>query len=237
MERVFKKQPPFTNSDNASDKGFKDTLLWISLLNFFGEQKNINEVIFFTNDKDGFIKQIPELEKEFISVTGTKISIKKNIYYQEIIGKKDEHQNISDLSVNTMLKENISKLTESINKCIRNLTTTLTQNIYGEDYYQETFSIDRYFDNNDVAQFFYYLPTLLDSHIFESSLNATIIFNNVDNVKNLASIDMDILYELNNLHEDIKQKYPNYIVQFYNAICAGINNNYVPAKVAEVLPF
>ena len=49
IQRANDKLPPFSNDKNASDKGFKDCLLWFSILDYFrchGE----NEVLFITND-------------------------------------------------------------------------------------------------------------------------------------------------------------------------------------------
>jgi len=35
LERIYNKTTPFLNAQGASDKGFKDTLLWLTLLDFF----------------------------------------------------------------------------------------------------------------------------------------------------------------------------------------------------------
>lgn len=63
IQRANDKLPPFSNDKNASDKGFKDCLLWFSILDYFrchGE----NEVLFITNDQ-GFLKNKEYLIAEF----------------------------------------------------------------------------------------------------------------------------------------------------------------------------
>ena len=59
MDRVYKKIPPFSTAENASDKGFKDTLIWLSLLKYFKENGNSN-VFLITSDK-GFRNNLDAL--------------------------------------------------------------------------------------------------------------------------------------------------------------------------------
>ena len=59
LDRVYKKTPPFLSADIASDKGFKDTLIWLSLLDYFKTNGEV-EVVFVTNDK-GFLNNAEAL--------------------------------------------------------------------------------------------------------------------------------------------------------------------------------
>ena len=77
VERALNKEAPFEGKDKKSDKGFKDALIWESILEF--AEENEGEYIFFTADK-GFKK---ELKTEFREITGRNI---------EIYGKDDKHQ-------------------------------------------------------------------------------------------------------------------------------------------------
>lgn len=75
LKRANYKIPPFASAENASDKGFKDSLIWLSILEYFKEsQKDV--VVFVTDDK-GFINQADLLCKEFTTETGKKIEIKE----------------------------------------------------------------------------------------------------------------------------------------------------------------
>ncbi len=60
VERAFDKRPPFEGKDTKSDKGFKDALLWESILEFSENIENIN-VILYT--KDNIFSN--ELEQEY----------------------------------------------------------------------------------------------------------------------------------------------------------------------------
>lgn len=48
ISRAHLRVPPFHPNDDASDKGFKDTVIWLSLLDFF-KQQGEDEVLFVTN--------------------------------------------------------------------------------------------------------------------------------------------------------------------------------------------
>ncbi|MBU3161346.1 DUF4935 domain-containing protein [Clostridium frigoris] len=50
IDRAFKKRPPFEGKDTKSDKGFKDALLWESILEFKSQDKDIC-ILYYTNDK------------------------------------------------------------------------------------------------------------------------------------------------------------------------------------------
>ncbi|PFI60705.1 hypothetical protein COI68_25995 [Priestia megaterium] len=69
VERALNKEAPFEGKDKKSDKGFKDALIWESLLEF--AETHDGEYIFFTADK-GFKK---ELQHEFMEVAGRNIKI------------------------------------------------------------------------------------------------------------------------------------------------------------------
>ena len=44
LERAYAKIAPFSSADNASDKGFKDSLMWLSILDYFQKK---GETMFF----------------------------------------------------------------------------------------------------------------------------------------------------------------------------------------------
>ncbi len=50
ITRAFEKRPPFEGKEKKSDKGFKDALIWESVLSFFTDHPNGN-LLFFCNDK------------------------------------------------------------------------------------------------------------------------------------------------------------------------------------------
>ncbi|MGD9676995.1 MAG: PIN domain-containing protein [Vulcanibacillus sp.] len=50
VKRAFEKRPPFEGTEGTSDKGFKDALLWESILEYKVVNKDIN-IILYSNDK------------------------------------------------------------------------------------------------------------------------------------------------------------------------------------------
>ena len=62
LDRAYKKTPPFPMHDK-SDHGFKDTVLWLSLIKYFKDNGE-KEIVFVTEDK-GFGKNQEVLIEEF----------------------------------------------------------------------------------------------------------------------------------------------------------------------------
>ena len=89
VERALDKKAPFEGVDKQSDKGFKDALIWESMLEF--AEKNEGTYLFFTGDK----RFKGELELEFKDFTGNNIFIfgkdekqKLDIYIEEHSSEK-----------------------------------------------------------------------------------------------------------------------------------------------------
>ena len=82
IERAFEKKPPFEGRDKKSDKGFKDALLWESILEF-SSKHNQAKIIYYSKD-NAFGE---ELEKEFahnypeasIVICATESSVRENL--------------------------------------------------------------------------------------------------------------------------------------------------------------
>lgn len=74
IKRAFDKRPPFEGKEKKSDKGFKDALIWESILEFVGEHTNSN-TIYYTLDN----RFNEELQKEFQEIYPTaNLTICKN---------------------------------------------------------------------------------------------------------------------------------------------------------------
>lgn len=68
-------------------------------------------------------------------------------------------------------------------------------------------------------------------HLFETSISADKILGLDDRVVNEISIPISAWEETQLLYEEIQQKLPDYLPQFYNAAAAIINTNYVEPQV------
>ena len=84
IDRANRRLPPFSAVKDASDKGFKDCLLWLSVLAYFKDNGE-DDVIFVTDDKSAFRNNTEYLQKEFHEITGKTIEIHPNSYYKELL--------------------------------------------------------------------------------------------------------------------------------------------------------
>jgi len=91
IEKAIKKEPPFKprkNKENEleGDNGFKDAVIWYSLLEYFKKYPfpANRKIIFLTNNTKDFNKNIDKLSKEFNELTNKDIRI---LQYND---KKDE---------------------------------------------------------------------------------------------------------------------------------------------------
>ena len=62
IQRALDKKAPFEGKEKQSDKGFKDVILWESLLEYPYEKQRIGKLFFLTNDS---IFQNEDIQKEF----------------------------------------------------------------------------------------------------------------------------------------------------------------------------
>jgi len=137
MDRVYKKIPPFINAENASDKGFKDTLLWLSLLLYFKDKGN-ESAIFITNDK-GFRNNADVLCKEFNECTGKTIEIQGNNFYDDYV-KKDDVEDVQTLDSSPLIiLSDFSILREKINDAITSLCLLECENNFGDTWLEQRF--------------------------------------------------------------------------------------------------
>lgn len=113
VERALNKQAPFEGKDKKSDKGFKDALIWESILEF--AEKNTGEYIFFTADK-GF-KGI--LENEFKNSTNQSLKI----YSKEDRQKLDYY--IEEYSTEKNIKTKLNKIESNLLLILPNLLNKL----------------------------------------------------------------------------------------------------------------
>lgn len=107
VDRAIKKYPPFLGKEKKSDKGFKDTVIWYSLLAF--AQNNSGEYIFITGDNI-FHDNFKALKQEFLDITGSQIHIYRE--YDEVaqfMTVKSTERYIDSVSVNSETREIVLK--------------------------------------------------------------------------------------------------------------------------------
>lgn len=230
IDRANKRIPPFSSAKDASDKGFKDCLLWISLLNYF-KNNGEKEVVFVTDD-GGFKNNTEFLCEEFGKITGKSIIIKPNSYYNELLEvEKTEptvkkHEELPDFS----------KIREELEKVIDALRWNVNENYFGDENWYNTFVLQKEVDASYMKVVFESLKSTIKDHIFECSIPSLLVLDLDGRIADDAGIPMKNVEAALKIYEDILKHYPDYIEQFYAATAIIINRSYqAPTNTFENL--
>lgn len=234
LQRAFMKIPPFITS--GTDKGFKDSLMWLSILDFF-KTTGEDEIVFVSSD-NGFKESTVNLCKEFKDVTGKTIEIKDNSYYKELLEKdsvlvaKDKLEPLPDFS----------KIREDVEEVIDALRWDIDEDYFGNENWYNTFVLQKEVDSSYMEIVFSGLKSTINEHIFECSIPAFRVLDLDGRLVDDRGISMKKVEDALKLYEDVLRKFPNYIEQFYNATAIIINRSYKAPKYAykdidDDLPF
>jgi hypothetical protein len=223
IERSHKKTPPFSQFE--SDKGFKDTLLWLSLVNYFIKQGE-DQIVFVTDDK-GFLNNRDALIDEFFTLTGKQIKIQENSYYKTLT--KSERQSSKD-TMSVSLPD-VSSLRDQIEEVFESIRITEFNNHWGDSQWEKTYGLSDLLDVADIEHVMKNLTQTIKKNIFSKSIPANFFFAGIDKVYD-GNIDIDIsnLEEADRIYKEITEKYPDYIQQFFQTIADLFNRNYVHSQ-------
>ncbi len=238
LERAFKKIPPFVT--DKSDKGFKDTLMWLSIIDYFrinGEQN----IILLTSD-NGFIKSKNELEQEFKTKTNKILKIEPNSFYNDII-KEEQKENILQNNHN-IPEEELENLSDEIYDCIFDICNETISDDY-QEYYINRFNINTQFTEKDIENIFNRLEDNINMHILERSIDISDILVKREYIIQSDSIPLKNIKDLLKLYKKIQQRYPILMQQFYITVTKYINmhcykepkNNNISMNLDEDVPF
>ena len=237
LERAFMKKPPFISDEvtgksggkSPSDKGFKDAVLWITMLHHFkdnGEPK----VLFLSDDK-GFGEQAEKLCAEFKTVTGKDIEIKKNAYIEELT-KEPEKAKKKEEPVPPPPLPDIRQLRERIQSATTAVCGFMSEGYWGEDEWSKYFTVNKKLSSDDMKYVFSGLETLLASKLFDQTISPVVVFEIEPFTVNYNySIPTTALEDLLKLYQEIQKNYPQYIQQFYGAVANIVNDNYVAPPI------
>ena len=117
LDRAYMKTPPFPMNEK-SDHGFKDTILWLSLIKYFKDNGE-KEIVFVTEDK-GFGKNQDKLIEEFETETQKTIKIMSNSYYEELLKAEKEEKDAPKVMKSKPLPD-FTSLRDKIHNTIYNL--------------------------------------------------------------------------------------------------------------------
>lgn len=132
LGRCVNKEKPFSGE---SDKGFKDVVLWESIIEYAENNANNEKFILITNNSKDFTKN---LEKEFKDRTGKEITIYYKIKdFQESIMEINEIESIMPLNNSIIESENESgELIDKINRFISENEEIKIEKLETDDNYE-----------------------------------------------------------------------------------------------------
>lgn len=245
LERAFMKIPPFLALDTSddkkggkspSDKGFKDSIMWISMLQYF-KNNGPDKVVFLSDDK-GFRNQTKELTSEFQEVTGKVIEIMDLSQFKTLKAIEKDVRQANSPKNNEPLPD-VQVLRERIRDVVRDVCYFETLGYWGEEQWERYFTLHRRFTATDTEQVFNSLDSLLEERLFDHNIPASDVFGIEQYVlTEHYGIPNTKLEEVSRLYHDIVKKYPQFLKQFYEATANIINENYVEIVVTpDDVPF
>lgn len=247
MERVRFKKAPFVDQENSSDKGFKDTLIWMSFLNFANES-NHDEYTIVTSDKAFLTKQKDLLVDEFKSKFPSKIIniISNNDFLKNRntagIDLKEEIKNPMIDNKQTNFKKIPDQMIQETKELINNF---FYHTVYGNPYeYQEydepRFVLNRRPTHNEVSDFIDSLVNIKDDYTFHEFVNIQEILKSMgfQFVYQREDIPISVFNQFISLFVTIRNEYPknfDALVQFCIDNFCEVKE--VNSEVEEDLPF
>lgn len=243
LERNKYKKPPFYNENNSSDKGFKDTIILLTIIDFissFGD----DAIFYFITSDNGFIKYKNEIEKEIFDKYAKNITIvegkDKNKVYKEL-NIVEEKSNQEEKTENIFSKEeiNIEEIRKRINELMDIFIWTTSFDYYGNLQDERRFEISNYINNEKTEKFLNSIDGIIEDNIFRNEILVETFFETDEWVFSKNSIDVDTMKEISELYK--KVKVTKYKEAFINYISQRINenkvNNMFTVESDDDLPF
>lgn len=243
LERNKYKKPPFYNENNSSDKGFKDTIILLTIIDFissFGD----DAIFYFITSDNGFIKYKNEIEKEIFDKCAKNITIvegkDKNKVYKEL-NIVEEKSNQEEKTENIFSKEeiNIEEIRKRINELMYIFIWTTSFDYYGNLQDERRFEISNYINNEKTEKFLNSIDGIIEDNIFRNEILVETFFETDEWVFSKNSIDVDTMKEISELYKKVKDT--KYKEAFINYISQRINenkvNNMFTVESADDLPF
>lgn len=208
ISRCCFKVAPFIKSENSSDKGFKDTIIWLSILN--DEMlKKYDNIVFFTKDKAAFENNKEDLRNEFYEQNKKQITIIQNS--GELLNYfKVEEQSIQEEIIHEeensidFCYDDFMDVREELDSIIDDLLYEKDFDNFGNVRFYDKFEIHNYLKEEDVLGFMILLEKFITDHIFYKEIEIGEIFIGLGiSVTNYYNVNLTTLVNLNNLFKRI----------------------------------
>lgn len=198
--RALHKIPPF-NKLQEGDSGFKDTMIWTSILDYSYEK--YTKIIFVTQDRD-FTNYKKDLEQEFEMKHGKIINIYRNLPSESLpknqenkhkdnvmSGESNDKKDIKDVEQILKDHEAMSGLREELDLLLDEMLS-FPPSPYDQYHHQEPkFQIDSRIDINNFDEFKQHLYYLISNNIMSERIQITDFLNRYSETGNII-IDTDL---------------------------------------------
>lgn len=213
LSRYQLKQPPFINAENSSDKGWKDTLIWVSFMEYcIG--KNY-DCFYFVSKDNGFINQQEILKEEFANKVGKPIIFInddsfENLFLSLGITKKENKNDkqIPDDLVGKIIAA-IDEFTESEE----------VYNAFGDTRQINAFSFNKKPSLDEIEKFCNLLKEFEPSFVFMKTIDLSEIVS-----KSFSSASINTEFNLKTIRKFldawniVRNDYPIYKTYFLKAV-------------------
>lgn len=230
LSRLKYKKAPFINEIGSSDKGFKDTIIWLSIM----EKESLQEykkIILITNDKTGFVKRREELYEEYKERYLTDIRICSSIeeVYQELEISSDEQQDIQieNHKIQEQKNENIQDIKKELNSCIDHIVSFVYDDNWGNEQRVDRFVIYTKMKDEDIECFLILLGDYLKENLFFERIDMSDILFRCGIESAGETVRSKYLNELNEIYIRIKDNRDLY-KPFIKFIKENFNSLYKP---------
>lgn len=229
LQRNRYKQPPFYNESNSSDKGFKDTIILLTILDFINDFED-EAIFYFITSDNGFIKYKKEIEQEIFEKSIKNITIldgkDKNKLYKELnIAENQQIQQDEQENIFSKKEIDIIETRKRINDLMDIFTWATSFDFYGNEQEVRRFDISNYINSDDTEKFLNNIDDVIENNIFRNKISVEAFFETEDWVFSKYSIDIDTMKEISELYKSIKDT--KYKEAFIKYVSQRINENKV----------
>lgn len=221
LDRAMKKNPPFSKDKNASDKGFKDCLLWLSLIDYFKNNHFDGKIYFITKD-NGFINNSQSLIEEFKQETKIDIEIKSTVPSLSVEETKEQ-----EVTANKISNYNVDELRTKLREALNSFCYSDVTDCYGNyDYTDKSFQINDKINKEQAEMFLKGLRNVLNENLLATVLFPSDVFGENYIILDKHKIEIENIENIAKLYEDISKNNLELLVPLCNEVANQINNNY-----------
>ena len=245
LNRNRYKLPPFNSDPNSSDKGFKDTIILLSIMDYLKEIEAADAIFYFITIDGGFTKNKKELENEILEHTGKKLIILEGNEKSRILKELDiveENKETTDEIENIFSQPdiNIEEIRKRINELMDTFVLNVTYDYFGNPQEERRFDIVDNITNEETEKLLNNIDNVVDSNIFRNDISVEEFFDIKYVVFSRFSIDVETVKEISELYKMIKNT--KYKEAFLTYISQRINENKInttgfTSELDDDLPF